>query len=50
LPNVAPTQRKLELDFVVVVEFRGDKLAAERIYWDHASALRQAGLAFQRST
>lgn len=50
LPNVAPTQRKLELDFVVVVEFRCDKLAAERIYWDHASVLRQAGLAFQRST
>ena len=50
LPNVAPTHRKLELDFVVVVEFRGDKLAAERIYWDHASVLRQAGLAFQRST
>jgi len=29
---------------VVVVQFRGDKLASERIYWDHAAVLRQAGL------
>jgi len=26
------------------VQFRGDKLATERIYWDHASVLRQVGL------
>jgi carboxymethylenebutenolidase len=44
LPNVPPTNRRVELDFVVVVQFRGDKLACERIYWDHASALRQVGL------
>jgi len=44
LPKQSATHRKLELDLVVVVEFRGDKLAAERIYWDHASVLRQAGL------
>jgi hypothetical protein len=26
------------------VQFRGDKLASERIYWDHAAVLRQADL------
>jgi len=44
LPNVAPTNKRISVDFVVVVQFRGDKLACERIYWDHASVLRQAGL------
>jgi carboxymethylenebutenolidase len=44
LPNVAPTHQKIELDIVVVVQFRGDKLATERIYWDHATVLRQVGL------
>ncbi len=44
LPNVAPTHRKVEIDLVVVVQFRGDKLACERIYWDQATVLRQVGL------
>ena len=44
LPNVPPTHKKIAVDFVVVVQFRGDKLGCERIYWDHAAALRQAGL------
>ena len=44
LPNLPPTGRKIAADFVVVVEFRGDKLACERIYWDHASVLRQVDL------
>jgi carboxymethylenebutenolidase len=44
LPNVAPTNKRVEIDFVVVVQFRGDKLACERIYWDHAAVLRQVGL------
>ena len=44
LPNVPPTHKKITVDFVVVVQFRGDKLACERIYWDHAAVLRQAGL------
>jgi carboxymethylenebutenolidase len=44
LPNIAPTQRKIVVDVVVVAQFRGDKLACERIYWDHASVLRQVGL------
>jgi carboxymethylenebutenolidase len=44
LPNVAPTHNKIDVDVVVVVQFRGDKLACERIYWDHAAVLRQVGL------
>jgi carboxymethylenebutenolidase len=44
LPNVLPTGKKIGLDVVVVVQFRGNKLACERIYWDHAAVLRQANL------
>ena len=44
LPGVPPTHKKISADIVVVVQFRGEKLACERIYWDHASVLRQAGL------
>jgi carboxymethylenebutenolidase len=44
LPNVPPTRRRIVMDVVVVVQFRGDKIACERIYWDHASVLRQVGL------
>lgn len=44
LPGVPPTHRRISMDIVVVVQFRGDKLACERIYWDHASVLRQVGL------
>jgi carboxymethylenebutenolidase len=44
LPNIPPTHTKVAVDLVVVVQFRGDKLACERIYWDHAAVLRQVGL------
>jgi carboxymethylenebutenolidase len=44
LPNVPPTNKVVDIDFVVVVQFRGDKLACERIYWDQATVLRQVGL------
>src|SRR5713226_10058472 len=44
LPNVPPTAKKIAIDIVVVVQFRGAKLACERIYWDHAAVLRQVGL------
>ena len=30
---------------VVVVDFRGDLISAERVYWDQASVYRQAGVA-----
>ena len=44
LPGLTATHRALAFDVVVVVQFRGDKLACERIYWDHAAVLRQVGL------
>jgi carboxymethylenebutenolidase len=44
LPNVAPTHRRVDLAHVVIVEFRGDKVLAERVYWDQATVLRQVGL------
>jgi carboxymethylenebutenolidase len=43
LPGVPPTGKKIEIDLVIVVEFRDGKMAAERIYWDQASVLRQVG-------
>lgn len=44
LPGVTPTDRKIEIDLVVVAEFRDGKLASERIYWDQATVLQQIGL------
>ena len=44
LPGVQPTHRKVEVPMVVVVQFEGDKIACERIYWDQASVLVQIGL------
>jgi carboxymethylenebutenolidase len=44
LPGVPPTNRVVDIALVVVVQFRGDKLACERIYWDQATVLRQVGL------
>jgi carboxymethylenebutenolidase len=44
LPGMEPTNRVVDIDLVVVVQFRGDKLACERIYWDQATVLRQVGL------
>ena len=41
LPKIAPSLRKIIVDVVVIAQFRGDKLACERIYWDHANVLRQ---------
>ena len=44
LPGLPPTHKKVDINLVVVVQFRGDKLACERIYWDQATVLRQVGL------
>ena len=44
LPGIPPTQRKVEIPMVVVVQFEGDKIACERIYWDQASVLVQIGV------
>jgi carboxymethylenebutenolidase len=44
LPGVPPTGKHVEVAIVAVVQFEGDKIAAERIYWDQASVLAQVGL------
>jgi carboxymethylenebutenolidase len=44
LPGVEPTGKAVEVAFVVVVEFEGNKLTSERIYWDQATVLVQLGL------
>jgi carboxymethylenebutenolidase len=44
LPGVPPTGRRLEIVTVVIVHFEDGKIHHERIHWDQASALVQAGL------
>lgn len=44
LPGIPPTGKKVVIDIVAVVYFRGDKICGERIYWDQAAVLRQVGL------
>jgi carboxymethylenebutenolidase len=44
LPGVSPTGRRVEVPVVAIVNFRGDKLYHEHIYWDQASVLVQIGL------
>jgi carboxymethylenebutenolidase len=44
LPGVPPTGKLVEVAMVVVVQFEGDKVAHEHIYWDQASVLVQVGL------
>jgi carboxymethylenebutenolidase len=44
LPGIAPTGRKVEISLVAIVQFSGDKLVHEHIYWDQASVLVQLGL------
>jgi carboxymethylenebutenolidase len=44
LPGVPPTHQVVDIDIIVVVQFRGNKIACERIYWDQATVLRQVGL------
>src|SRR5262249_31263721 len=44
LPDIPPTGRRVEIGLVVVVQFEGDKMAHEHLYWDQASVLVQLGL------
>lgn len=43
LPGIPPTNKPIEMELVIVIEFRDGKMAAERIYWDQAAVLRQIG-------
>jgi carboxymethylenebutenolidase len=44
LPGLQPTGRYVELPHVVIMKFKGNKIAHEHIYWDQASLLTQIGL------
>jgi carboxymethylenebutenolidase len=44
LPGIPPTGKRVEVALLVVVQFDGDKLAHEHLYWDQASVLVQLGL------
>lgn len=44
LPGIPPTGARVEVPMVAIVQFEGDKVAHEHIYWDQASVLDQVGL------
>jgi carboxymethylenebutenolidase len=44
LPGVSPTGRPVEVPMIAIVQFEGDKLVHEHIYWDQATVLVQIGL------
>merc|ERR550514_1275080 len=44
LPGVPPTGKYVEIPLVAIINFRGDKLYHEHIYWDQASVLVQVGV------
>jgi carboxymethylenebutenolidase len=44
LPGVKPTGRYVEMPVVAIINFRGNKLYHEHIYWDQATVLAQIGL------
>jgi carboxymethylenebutenolidase len=43
LPTIAPTGKRVELPLVVIIQFEGEKIAHEHLYWDQASLLVQIG-------
>ncbi|KAH7034546.1 dienelactone hydrolase [Microdochium trichocladiopsis] len=44
LPNVPPTNRRVEIMIVSIVAFKAGRLQHEHVYWDQASVLMQVGL------
>src|SRR5215470_13640294 len=44
LPGISPTRREVKIAALAIVQFQGDKLVHEHIYWDRASVLVQLGL------
>ena len=44
VPGISPTGKYVELPLVVIMKFKGNKIAHEHIYWDQASLLKQIGL------
>jgi carboxymethylenebutenolidase len=44
LPGIKPTGKEVRIPMVAIVQFRGNKLCSEHLYWDQASVLVQLGL------
>lgn len=44
LPGIPATGKYVEIPLVAIINFRGDKLYHEHIYWDQASVLVQIGV------
>ena len=44
LPGIPPTGKRVEIPLLVVVQFDGDQMAHEHLYWDQASVLVQLGV------
>jgi len=44
LPGIKPTGKEVRIPMVAIVQFRGNKLCSEHLYWDQASVLVQVGL------
>jgi carboxymethylenebutenolidase len=44
LPGVPATHRRVEFGLVVIIQFEGDKIAHEHLYWDQATLLSQLGI------
>jgi carboxymethylenebutenolidase len=44
LPGIAPTGKRVEVPVVAIIQFEGDKISHEHLYWDQASVLVQIGL------
>jgi carboxymethylenebutenolidase len=43
LPGVPPTHRRIEVVCSAIIGFEAGKIAYERLYWDQATVLAQAG-------
>ena len=48
LPGISPAGKWVEVPFVAIIKFEGDKIAHEHLYWDQASLLVQIGLLDRR--
>src|SRR5215475_1450274 len=44
LPGIPPTGKHVEIPFVAIIRFEGDKIVHEHLYWDQASLLVQIDL------
>ena len=44
LPGIPPTGRRVEVPLVAIIQFEGERIAHEHLYWDQASLLVQLDL------